>query len=615
IERAGEQTHIKPKSMAVLIELARAERAVLSRNELMEAVWPGMAVTDDVLTQCVVELRKAFGDEAKSPRYIETIPRRGLRLVAEVHAPTDRPASKVSTQESARETRARPVVSIVAIGFVLVLGVAIYLFAYRPDGRSPVIRVEELPSIAVLPFADLSSGDEHEYFADGLSDELLHRLAEMEGLQVTGRTSSFYFKDRSESLGDIGRKLNVGHVLDGSVRKSADQLRITAQLVNTSNGYEVWSATFEREPRDIFAVQDEIAESVAKAMRVKLGVGEMAASRGGTRNLEAYEHYLLGQAIYREFDRASLPMAIEHFRTAVALDPSFALGWERLADIFTTTAYGLPPNQFEERWRQADEALARAMRLAPDSLDIKDTNVFLRLHRHEWLEAERLLLEYSEPQRISNQIWHSNWTQLLFSVGRGPDAIENMEQARRLDPLSGVIAYYLGLVYVHAGRFDEAFAELERGASLSHFQLSRWEALNAAMAVNDRALIDKWLSRVRENIPPDNPNEVLDSMAEFLDNPEVALTYLEHALDQGLHPGRHHGIALWAAYFDDPKLAVRALAGVQAAGPYWHPLFDDVRRLPEFKQIIRDSGLIDYWRASGWGEFCRPVGKDDFECR
>ncbi|MDJ0926888.1 MAG: winged helix-turn-helix domain-containing protein [Gammaproteobacteria bacterium] len=614
IERAGEQTHIKPKSMAVLIELARAERAVLSRNELMEAVWPGMAVTDDVLTQCVVELRKAFGDEAKSPRYIETIPRRGLRLVADVQLDVDRADEKASTHELAAAKSQRPVASIVVIGLVFVLGLAIYFLAYRPAERDPVIRVEDVPRIAVLPFADLSPDKEQEYFADGLSDELLHRLAEMEGLQVTGRTSSFYFKERNESPEEIGRQLDVGHVLDGSVRKSAEQLRITAQLVDTSNGYEVWSASFDRQPEDIFAVQDEIAGAVAKAMRVKLGVGNMAASRGGTTSLEAYEHYLQGNALYRDFDQATLPDAIEHFRTAVALDPSFALGWDRLADIYTTTAYGLPDEQFKERWRQSDEALERAISLAPDSMDIADTNVFIRLHRQQWVEAERLLLGYSESHRHSDQAWHSNWAQLLFSVGRGPEAIENMEQARRLDPLSGVVAFYLGHVYTVARRFDDALAELERGASLSHYQLNRREALTAAMAMGDRPLVDKWLSLFLENTPPGSPDIVFGTMAELIDDPPAALAWLTRALDEELAPGRPVAIAFWAAYFGDHELAVRSAVRAPNTGYWWHPLLADMRRLPEFKKAVREAGIYDYWRTAGWGEFCRPVGENDFEC-
>ena len=614
IERAGQQVHVKPKSMAVLIELAGAERAVVSRNDLMEAVWPGMAVTDDVLTQCVVELRKAFGDDAKAPQYIETIPRRGLRLTASVELQTGRASAQPASHDVVAEPRKRSAAAIVAIGLVLVLGLAVYLFGYRPTDRSPVIRVEDVPTIAVLPFADLSPGREQEYFADGLSDELLHRLAEMEGLQVTGRTSSFYFKDRNESPEEIGKKLNVDHVLDGSVRRSADQLRITAQLVNTSNGYEVWSASFDREPEDIFAVQDEIAESVAKAMRVKLGVGNMAAARGGTSNLEAYEHYLQGQAIYRDFDPETLPDAIEHFLTAVALDPSFALGWDRIADIYTTTAYGLPDEQFAERWRASDEAMTRALSLAPDSLDIKHTNVFLRLHRNEWLAAERGLRELAELHGVSHVKWQSNWSQLLFSVGRGPEAIENMEQARRLDPLSGVGAFYLGHVYTVARRFDDALLELERGASLSHFQLNRREALTAAMAIGDRPLLDTWLSRYLENTPPGNPDIVMETMADLLDDPPAALDWLARALDEEIAPGSYVAIAFWAAYFGDHELAVRSVVRAQNTGYWWHPLLTDMRRLPEFKQAVRNAGIYDYWRAAGWSEFCRPVGDNDFEC-
>ena len=179
-------------------------------------------------------------------------------------------------------------------------------------------------SIAVLPFVNLSSDQEQEYFSDGLSEEILNQLAQIDDLRVTARTSSFSFKGRNEDLRVVGRQLNVRHLLEGSVRKAGNQLRITAQLIDATDGSHVWSRTFDRELDDVFAIQEEIAMAVSDTLSVALDVGTMARTRGGTTNLEAYDKYLRARALDRQRGTgADLVQAAQYYREAVALDPAF----------------------------------------------------------------------------------------------------------------------------------------------------------------------------------------------------------------------------------------------------------------------------------------------------
>ena len=188
-------------------------------------------------------------------------------------------------------------------------------------------------SIAVLPFADMSPDKDQEYFSDGISEELLNSLARIPDLQVRGRTSSFYFKGRNEDLRTISEMLKVEHIIEGSVRKASDQVRITVQLINARTDTHLWSKTYDRDLKDIFAVQEDIAHSIADALEVTLGMGKLGRMQGMTRNVAAYEDYLTGRSQIRYLDRESYLRAIEHLERAVSLDPDFGMAWGVLASI------------------------------------------------------------------------------------------------------------------------------------------------------------------------------------------------------------------------------------------------------------------------------------------
>ena len=233
--------------MAVLVRLCEAEGAVVTRNELFAAVWPGQAVTEDVLTQSISEIRKALGDTARDSGFVETVPKTGFRIVVDVEPADENPDNR---------TARLALWSLVVAAAVLLVAA---LVSTRQSGVEPSSAIPV--SVAVLPFVDLSPNNDQGYFADGLTEELITRLMRVEGLRVSGRASSFQFKDLQNDTQSAGRRLGVSHVLDGSVRRSGDTLRVTVRLTNVQTGFHEWSTSYDRGLADEFAIQDEIARA------------------------------------------------------------------------------------------------------------------------------------------------------------------------------------------------------------------------------------------------------------------------------------------------------------------------------------------------------------------
>jgi transcriptional activator of cad operon len=289
ISRDGETARLEMRTMRLLLCLAEHAGEVVSIDELLNQVWSGVIVSPDSVYQAVASVRRQLGDDPKQPTYIETMPRLGYRMVATV-APwpdqpieqgnsaagsdSDQPAPAVAPEPApARRPR---VVFMLAAGAALCLALVIaFLFyvkvANNNSSASPASASQTQKSIAVLPFLDLTEGMNQESFADGMTEELIDRLSKVPGLRVPGATSSFFFKGRRTSIADIAKALGVAYVLDGSVRKSGDRVRVAARLIRADNGYVVWSETYERPLDDILMVQDDIAGEVTKALWASIG--------------------------------------------------------------------------------------------------------------------------------------------------------------------------------------------------------------------------------------------------------------------------------------------------------------------------------------------------------
>ena len=597
----GSLAHIKPKSMAVLEALAAARGEVVSRGALFEAVWPGAMVSDDSLTQCVVELRKAFGDSARKAQVIETIPKKGFRLLPAVEPVTD----------GDRKPRGRARISwLVAACLCAVLVLLFWQGRHRESAAAPQATVA---TVAVLPFMDLSPGGDQQYFADGLSEELIDRLTRLDGLRVTARASSFYFKDRGLAQAEIGERLGVEHLLQGSIRREDDKLRVTARLVNVRDGFSLWSDHYDGTLGDVFAIQEEISEAVAIALSITLGVGRLGSLAGGTANVAAYEAFMQGNALKSEFTARAVAQSIERFRHAIDLDPDYGLAWERLANAYRI-AWLVFGSEAVNQWRlRSDEALARAWELAPTSPAVVQTAAYVELDMGRWSNVERLLAEASRLDGSMDYRECAVYTDFLIKVGRAREAISLREATRRADPLNADYAIYLGHLYASQGRLDEALDELERGYGLGHGlpQLAV-EGMLTALASRDQKLIERWLARAVEHQQPGAFGSHV-AMAERLEDRESALTWLRNAFETSA--ALDYYVALWAGYYGDTELAVAALGRTPDTWAFWSPLLREVRRTEAFRDILRQIGLEAFWREQTWGDFCQPVGDSDFRCR
>jgi serine/threonine protein kinase len=322
-------------------------------------------------------------------------------------------------------------------------------------------------SIAVLPFANLSSDPSDEYFSDGISEEIINALSKLEGLRVAARTSSFSFKGKAIEITEIARKLGVATVLEGGVRKAGNRIRITAQLVNVADGFQLWSERYDREMEDIFAVQDEIARSIADRLKVTLkGDQHQPLVNAGTDNLEAYQLYLKGRAFFYQRGRG-LPRSLECFKRAVALDENYALAWAGLADTYLMLAwYGFVRPQAS--LPQAKEAATRAVALGT-SLAEAHTAV---AHAYnfcdwDWPNAEREFVRALElnPRYVQARAWYGVWYGAAVG-GRFQEGIAHAKQAVECDPLSAYATANLAAAYIFAGRSVEGLVVAQHAVDL-----------------------------------------------------------------------------------------------------------------------------------------------------
>ena len=489
--------------------------------------------------------------------------------------------------------------------------------------RAP--RVTELAadaSIAVLPFTNLSSDADQEYFSDGLAEELMTKLARIAGLQVAARTSSFAFKGRNEDSREIGRRLGVAHLLEGSVRKAGNELRITAQLVNAQTGYQLWAENFDRQLVDVFAIQDEIATAVAEALSVALRVGEITRIPGGTTNVEAYDRYLRGLALLnRGIPPDDLIAAGELLREALEIDPEFSVA---RANYALTLARMLifVPEQSEQVRAELEEVVATALERAPEQWGGHIAGLLVASGNRDWTAADAAYRRMKALEAPPGWSGASSLAVILASMGRHGDAIRELLEARRADPLSLDVAGMLQQNLFVAGRVAEATADYGRTLDFPG-QRDSVEHVALMMLWNsgDAARVEAQYRRFLEY--QTIPMPVLEEVADVLDDPAAARALLARAFaDPAYQDSSRLMILAWhAAHFGDDALAGAALrrAFVDLNGTFvpaiWFPQLARYRKTPEFKELVRDLKLVEYWRESGnWGDHCRPIGADDFEC-
>jgi TolB-like protein len=497
---------------------------------------------------------------------------------------------------------------------------------------SPVAH-DARPSLAVLPFVDLSQLKDQEYLGDGLAEEIINQLTQVPGLRLVGRTSSFSFKGKDDDLRTIGSKLGVAHLLEGSVRKAGDRIRITAQLVAASDSSQLWSKTYDRNLTDVFAVQDEIARDVAQALSVKLDAVKLNTAQGGTTNVEAYDRYLrwrnlfLSEYFDEEHDRERVRLA----REAVALDPNFVLGWDALAKSLDALANEVDEEQAARLREEAAQVRARIAGLAPDHWIVKRNRAFALWREGKWVEAIALTREVMEGGPLSYERAFP-YTELIFSVGHIDETVAVVERLKAIEPLAMFISRDLQYDYTAARRIEDAAAEYQRSLTLDGNDTgSTTLAFHRLLAQADAD--PKVLRELHGRLAKAYGYPFLLDLGGVLDDREAMLAILrEAAKDPSYGAGGGRALVFQMETADalgDADLTADALRrflesrkgfhdGSMYHSDYWQfwtTPHSGVRTHPEFKKLLIQTGVVDYWRQTGrWGDGCKPVGADDFQC-
>ncbi len=586
--------------------------------QVAETVLPVFGVPDWVLRALIILLALGFVPALVFSWVFELTPD-GLRRESEL----DR--NRSSVDHTARKLDVAVIVLLLAVG-------AMVLFKPAPE-PSPVASAQDpqaaaaaateaevagpaAASIAVLPFADLSQAGDQGYFSDGMSEEILNVLAKVEGLQVASRTSSFAFKGQ-ETLGvpAIAEQLGVRHVLEGSVRRAGDTLRITAQLIDAQTDRHLWSDTFDRPltAENVFAIQDEISKAIVAALVEALPSAEVGAvgQAPATANLGAYDNYLRARTLVRS--RRQLLLAEQLLEKSLQQDAQYAPAWELRAGLQPLLGeYTDTPMDVAELERRGMEYADRALSLAPDSALAIAVKANLRSRSSQSARERHDLVAVLDDLERSlaidpNSTDALNWLGMTWGhVGQLEKALEAFQRCVRIDPLASACSENEYDMLYGLGRHEEAWqhylAALDRGAvtdQWTNFQmLARFEQKAAFMfASNQSRYLPRW---------PDH-----EALYEAHRNPQA-----DHgALLRDIRAfAEREGIDLDNGYVTlllTPLGAheLRPFIPMSPGGDY-----RPYRQSPEFKRRIRDSGVYDYWRKKGFPANCQPVEPDDFRC-
>jgi len=497
LRKAGVKIRVQQQPMKLLETLLERPGEVVTREELRGRIWANESFGDfdQAVNIAIAKLRGALGDSAENPQYIETLPKRGYRFIAEVTVvDTDVPTkSQESTAGDRRGTEpghqlqdaeltvtsklrlwpTRRVIVVLTLVLSLLI-LAVWLFHSR--GHPPT----GIRSLAVLPLDNLSGDPTQDYFADGMTDELITDLAQIRALRVISRTSVMGYKGVRKPLPEIARELNVDAVVEGTVLRSGDQVRITAQLIQAPADKHLWAESYEGNLRDTLALQKEVARNIAEQIRIEVTPREQAALKSGKAiDPEAYEAYLKGRYFWNKRTADGLKKAVDYFNQAIAKDPNYAAAYSGLADTYALLG----------DWQYAvmtpKEAMPRANAAAKKALEVDDSlgeahaSLAFCLDSFDWdFEAAdrefRRAIELN-PGYATAHHWYS-WH--LALLGRNSEAIAEMTKAENLDPLSLIINHDLAELFLIAHFSDESTEqsrktiEMDPGFALAHNQLA-----------------------------------------------------------------------------------------------------------------------------------------------
>jgi TolB-like protein/DNA-binding winged helix-turn-helix (wHTH) protein/Tfp pilus assembly protein PilF len=626
--RDGATLRVEPKVMAVLVHLARHAGQVVTRDEFADEVWRGRIVSDEVLSRDISILRAQLGDNAKDPNYVLTIPRVGYRLIAIVrplHEPEpDAAISPVTTPDPpagvplhATTGRIQADASLgwrdrrwlLVLAGVLVVGAGLLFWLPRNAPPDALDR----RNVAVLPFAGLSEASDDEFFGDGLSEEIMHALGGVSGIRVVAKTSSFGFRATGEDIRAIGRKLNAGSVLEGSVRRDGTRLRVTAQLVDANTGLQEWSESYDRRVSDIFEVQNQISTAIAGRLVGTLAPGARL-SLAPTGDIEAYTLFLRANHLMRQRGAGKLTRAIDLFQQAIARDPNFGRAYAGLAE-----AYTLQPSYAGSSEKAAHPlalaAAERAESLGEGTAHALGVRAFVHFRSREWQSAkddfENAIA--SSPNDSDLLQWYS---QYLASIGWIERAERAAKAAVSADPLSPVANQRAGVVSLWIN---------DPGAADDHF------AIASEVGIQGPGLPEAWIAFL---LSEGRFDEARASLMETQQSRGQSIQWIEpvfaaitktgstsaalDALHREYTAGKV-GVPMYVGalfFIGDADGFYSAMRDVVASGEPFdievlfsragRPLRKDLR----FVTLMTELGLVEFWDKAGWPDMCaRDAGR------
>lgn len=474
LSRGDESIKLDPRNMQVLVHLAARAGEVVTQEELEQVVWKDVVVGPNSVYQSIAQLRRALGDDKREPQYIATIPRKGYRLVARV-TPTGRDAG-ATADETADVTTPAPAGNVRTpnrgwrIALVALLAIAGLVFLLLPDSlRSRFLPADShVRSIAVLPLLDLSPERSSDYLADGITEEILNSLSLMPELKVAARTSAFAFKGKNEDVRNIGRALDVRYVLEGSVRRVKSRIRVTAQLVNTVDGYHVWSKSYDRPFGDLLAIESDIAHEVANALRVVLSERSGARlDQAAAADIGAYELFLIGQHLWQQRTPDTIARALPYLQRAIETDPEFAPAYASLAQAHLSEYFyaGLYLDQARDKMLPLIE---RALELNPSLPEALGARGLLYTEMLDFSRAEADLTRAIEinPNYAYARLWLG---MTMFYQARPREALSHFERANDLDPLFFQHPNWIATALTALGRHEESLKFSAKAQELGKF--------------------------------------------------------------------------------------------------------------------------------------------------
>jgi TolB-like protein/Flp pilus assembly protein TadD len=554
--RHGERVALPPKVVELLVALVQAEGRVLTREQLLRQLWPNAVVEEGSLTSHISLLRKALAADG-GEKFIETLPKRGYRFVAPMtRAGSDSPETG--------------------------------------DRRDMLV---------VLPFENLTSGDKYDYFSDGLTEEMITELARLspEHLGVIARTSAMQFKSTSKSIGQIGGQLGVSHVLEGSVRRAGERVRITAQLIRVSDETHLWAQSYERGLHDVLGVQAEVARAVAHEIQIKLTPHDkqrLQAERRRSINPRAYELYLRGRHFWNRRTEEGMRKSIECFEEALRYDPSFAAAYDGISDAHTMLACrGITPAV--ESFHKAKAAARQAVRIEPELGEGYASLAHVRLHDWDWvgLESDFQRSMELDPGYAIAHYWYAEY---LMAMGRTAEALARVQHGWELDPLSSVINASVGMIHYLGHDYDGALVALRQGLEVdpTHYV----SHLRVGLVYLQKNLANEAIDAMRQAVKHSGGStEALAGLAQAhaVAGDTIAMARIVRELDESgdrRYVSPYNVARVYGAIGDKPQ----ALEWLERAYQEHNPDLIELAREPSFESLRSDPKFRELMSRIGW---------------